>query len=52
MDVHTLLNKIGTTLLIVQLEEHCQTDEQLEAMLERVKFLWLAERPLKLHTDN
>lgn len=52
MNTRELLKKITSGLLIVHFEEDIKTDAELELLLERVKFLWLQERPQTLHTLN
>lgn len=47
-----LLEKIANSLVLVMLDAHGKTNEDLEAGLETIKRLWLKERPLVLHTDN
>lgn len=52
MNVRELLKKITSGLLIVHFEEDTKSDAELELLLERVKYLWLVERPVTLHTLN
>ena len=52
MNVHELLVKISDCLLIVSIEGQTKTDAELEPILERVKFLWIRERPLILQNQN
>ncbi len=52
MKTRELLKKITTGLLIVHFEEDTKTDAELELLLERLKHLWLQERPKTLHTLN
>lgn len=47
-----LLEKIANSLILVMLDAHTKTDEELAPGLETIKRLWLKERPVIYHTEN
>lgn len=52
MNNRELLEKIANSLVLVMLDAHGKTDEDLAAGLEIIKRLWLKERPLTPNTEN